>query len=610
MLEVDAKTLAAQLNRSGTDLPGAVITSWLAWIRCFDFEVRHVPGTKHTAADGLSRRPRTLSDDLDEGCDEDIDDFVATELSSLRVMPVSLTCEGPDGESMPAVLEGEYSAKSHRIANYLATLERPEELTRQEYRKLQKEATKYQLKGRHLFRRASKNLPARRIIDAEDDRRRILEALHDQSGHKGREGTYSKVNSRYWWEGLYEGVTAYVKSCEECQRRAKLRTEEALHFTASSGLWEKIGVDIVHMQARGKGRFKYLIVARDDLSGWVEAKALVRGTSEAVAKFLWEDVVCRHGCFGKMVIDGGPENKDLVKAFAERYGIKRVQISAYHPQANGMVERGHKPIVDALAKMTSGGEGNWVDYLHAVLWADRCTVRQSTGYSPFFLICGRDPVLPIELDIPTWRVLPWDEVHDTKDLLALRARQIQRRDEDLEEAVAHLERRRMAGKEDFDDRHRIRAEKDIVEGDLVLLYDSAHAADMSTAKKLRFRWLGPYRVHQVIQPQGTYILKELDGVLLSGTIAGNRLKPFVVRRAYRKHVSASASASGSPHGTEGSASHEDIEEVLAEDSVDEEMEEEANLEEASQGDEYGEYGEASKGDEAYIPSGESFAVVV
>lgn len=52
VLETDASVLVAQLNRSGVDLPGALITHWLAWIQMFDFEVRHVLGRKHTATDG------------------------------------------------------------------------------------------------------------------------------------------------------------------------------------------------------------------------------------------------------------------------------------------------------------------------------------------------------------------------------------------------------------------------------------------------------------------------------------------------------------------------------------------------------------------------------
>ena len=126
--------------------------------------------------------------------------------------------------------------------------------------------------------------------------------------------------------------------------------------TWTTALWEKVGVDVVHMQpVRGKN---YLVVARDDFSGWAEARALSKADSAHVAAFLWEDVICRHGLFRRLVVNGGPENKGLVAALTARYGIKRVAVSAYHPQANGMVKRGHKPIVDALAKMTNGGEGD------------------------------------------------------------------------------------------------------------------------------------------------------------------------------------------------------------------------------------------------------------
>ena len=147
--------------------------------------------------------------------------------------------------------------------------------------------------------------------------------------------------------------------------------------------------------------YRFLVVDLCDLSGWVEVGPFRTFTSKAVARFLWEDIVCRHGCFGKLVIDGGSENKEAVEELAERYGIKRVVVSAYHPQANGMIERGHKPIVDALSKMSEGGRENWVRNLPAVLWADRSTVRTSTGLTPYYLNCGSEPVLPIELEVPT-----------------------------------------------------------------------------------------------------------------------------------------------------------------------------------------------------------------
>jgi hypothetical protein len=69
ILETDANVLVAQLNRAATDLPGSLVTRWLAWIRLFDFEVKHIKGTKHTAADALSRRP-PASDDTSEDAED------------------------------------------------------------------------------------------------------------------------------------------------------------------------------------------------------------------------------------------------------------------------------------------------------------------------------------------------------------------------------------------------------------------------------------------------------------------------------------------------------------------------------------------------------------
>ena len=83
-------------------------------------------------------------------------------------------------------------------------------------------------------------------------------------------------------------------------------------------------------------------------------------SSRVVADFLWEDVICCHCCFGKLIIDEGLENKDVVAELAEKYEIKRLVVSAYHFQANGIIERDYKPIVMALLKMSDGGFTNWV----------------------------------------------------------------------------------------------------------------------------------------------------------------------------------------------------------------------------------------------------------
>ena len=89
VLEIDAHVLLHQLNRSGTDLPEILITRWLAWIRLFDFDIRHIPNTKHIVADGLSRRPRTQSDNDDKEYEMDIDDFINAEFFSINIYLIS-----------------------------------------------------------------------------------------------------------------------------------------------------------------------------------------------------------------------------------------------------------------------------------------------------------------------------------------------------------------------------------------------------------------------------------------------------------------------------------------------------------------------------------------
>ena len=77
----------------------------------------------------------------------------------------------------------------------------------------------------------------------------------------------------------------------------------------------------------------------------------------------------------------------------------------YHPQVNGIIERGHRPVTEALARMTKGGKGNWVKTLLAVLLADQTTVHRLTGKTLFFIECRREAILPIKLWYLTWRVL-------------------------------------------------------------------------------------------------------------------------------------------------------------------------------------------------------------
>ena len=303
-----------------------------------------------------------------------------------------------------SVLVPGYREASQRIATYLITLQKPAGMDTKEFRKFKNYALHFRVLDCHFFRRNSRNVPCRRVIDNEADCQSILKSLHNESGRRGRKGTYKQIADQYWWERMEKDVKTYVQTCKQCQKQSKVTVEEALHPTWVSVMWSKVAVDVVHMPpCQGK---HYLVVTREDLSGWVDVRALAKANSASVARFLWEDVICHHGVFSRLVVDRRDENKGEVIELTQRLGIKRLVISAFHPQANGMVERGHKPIVDALSKMTSGGIENWVENLPAVAWADCTTTRFSTGETPFYLNCRKEAVLPIEMDLPTWQILP------------------------------------------------------------------------------------------------------------------------------------------------------------------------------------------------------------
>jgi hypothetical protein len=531
VVETDARTLVDQLNRSATDLPGALVTRWLALLNMWEFEVRHIEGKKNVVADALSRRPEQPDWEPPSQPEEDVEEFIDKQLGSMRLAnpgpmdPGSLQYATQSQAFDLTVLETLATQHFRNIAQWLVTMKNPRSLNRKEMRQLRRQAGKYLVERGMLWARAGPGRPLRRVVDDPDQQEEILRRMHDESGHRGREGTWRKTWTRYYWNNMFKDVEQYVRTCKQCQIHSTQRFDEELHPTRGPNApWTWITMDVVHMP-NGVGGKRYMVVARDYLSGYVEARALPDNNSGQVSKFLEEVVFARWGLPIKLTVDGGPENKGLTKDLTTLYRTRMIVASAFNPHAQGLIERGHKELVGALKKM----KGNWVTNLHLALWADRVTVKRSTGETPAYLICGQEHVLPVDLSIGTWQTLPWNEVHDTETLLALRAKQFEHRDDRLKEAVDRTMRLREEGKEWFDNKASLRSAP-MTPGDLVLVRDVIRDLDMSRSRKMDPRWKGPFRIKYVSE-KATYILEELDGCELRRTYAGNRLKKFYQRAA-------------------------------------------------------------------------------
>jgi hypothetical protein len=222
--------------------------------------------------------------------------------------------------------------------------------------------------------------------------------------------------------------------------RNSIKKKETFHFIWVTFLWKKIEMNIVHMSSNKKKH--YLIVVRDDFFEWVEARVLSKAKAWRMTKFLWKDVICRHDCFEKLIVNDESKNKEILDELVQRYRIKKMITSSYHSQINEMIKRNHKSLSDVLFKMSDEKLKSWMNNLHVVFWTDRFIVKFIIDLISFYLQCDNESMLSIELKIFIWRILFWQKMHITEDLLTMRARQLQRRNENMNEIKDLLKRMR------------------------------------------------------------------------------------------------------------------------------------------------------------------------
>ncbi|KEY69861.1 hypothetical protein S7711_10127 [Stachybotrys chartarum IBT 7711] len=169
----------------------------------------------------------------------------------------------------------------------------------------------------------------------------------------------------------------------------------------------------------------------------------------------------------------------------------------------------------------------WMRYLDVAVFADRISVKASTGYSAFYLMYGWDLILPIEFQYPTWRLIDWDAVHNTYGLLEARIRVLERKADDIAQAwVKVMEyRQQLARRTDKANTFKIRKEE-LQPGDLVLVYNVKRSNDLSRTAKMQARWDSPYRITYRAPITLAYHLKTLDGIDLCTTFPADRIKAF------------------------------------------------------------------------------------
>uniref|UniRef100_D8QG38 Integrase catalytic domain-containing protein n=1 Tax=Schizophyllum commune (strain H4-8 / FGSC 9210) TaxID=578458 RepID=D8QG38_SCHCM len=128
---------------------------------------------------------------------------------------------------------------------------------------------------------------------------------------------------------------------------------------------------------------------------------------------------------------------------SREYGVKHVRISAYNSQANGKVEQVHWDIRQSLAKACGGQLNKWFHYLHFVWWADRVTIRKRLGVSPYFLVTGAHPILPLDLVESTWLVDYPGRALSLEELIGLRAKALAKHHAEIDAVRSRIDKEKL-----------------------------------------------------------------------------------------------------------------------------------------------------------------------
>ena len=283
--------------------------------------------------------------------------------------------------------------------------------------------------------------------------------------------------------------------------------------------FEKWALDFIGPINPSSNQRVYILVCTNYMTKWVEAKALLKANEEAVLTFLFEEIFVRFGLPRELVTDGGPPfNSHGFKNTLQKYHIKHKMTTPYHPQANGQVESTNKVIEAILTKTIKENRRDWFQRLPEALWVYRTTWRNTTGFSPYELVFGKNAIFPVEFEIKTLRTALAVNL-DLTDAQTARLQQLQELDEKRLDAI-HQTTMIQQQRSRWHDR--TIKQKQFQKGDRALLYDS-HFENFQG--KLRTRWLGPYEVDAVF-PKGTVRLLTIDGSRTPLLVNGYRLRLY------------------------------------------------------------------------------------
>ena len=336
----------------------------------------------------------------------------------------------------------------------------------------------FKLKHGILYRKTRVNDKARlQLVLPLSHRPKAMAGCHDQVGHLGQDRVLELLRDRFFCPGIHMDVASYINSCPRCIRRKSQPDTAPLHNIEATQPLELIHLDYLQIEP-SKGNIENVLIVTDHFTRYAQAYPSKTQTALATAKLLWNNFIIHYGFPNKIISDQGQNfESELIANLCEVAGVQKLRTSPYHPQTNGQCERFNSTLLNMLGTLPPEQKKDWKTYVPAMVHAYNCTGNTATGYSSYYLLFGREPRLPIDVEFGLTRgnqqVLPNRSNYVTQLRRRLR--------------FAHKKAKQVAGRQQarhkglYDRRHK-GAALDI--GDLVLVKKTAWKG----RHKIQDRW--------------------------------------------------------------------------------------------------------------------------
>ena len=386
---------------------------WVAELANYHFSIRYRSGKKHIDADYLSRdgavdELEKLKDQADKCMKVEDTSLVLTNafnqdigVKHVKIETVELKVE--DGAEKISKEDLQAAQKEDTLispvyamvesgvkpkAGVLKTLPRDSKI-------LLKQLQKLSIVDGVLMRTTAK---LKQIVLPEKFHRLVYTELHEKLAHLGAERVLELAKVRFYWPRMKDRIEEYIRKRCRCiiAKKPNVSDRAPMVPITSQYPFELVSIDYLHLD-RAKGGFEYALVAIDHFTKFVQVYATRNKSALACADKLYNDLILKYGLPTRIHHDQGTEfNNALFKRLHQLAGIKQSRTTPYHPEGNGQTERMNKTIINMLKTLEEEEKKDWARHLSKLSFAYNVTVNKTTGFSPYELMFGRKPRLPID----------------------------------------------------------------------------------------------------------------------------------------------------------------------------------------------------------------------